>query len=125
MPKPGKVEINDREVYVTKGGNSIRKSVVGVLFHPVFSNLVLALTEGGEIHAIDTMLGAVTHERIATVKVNSNWAIDPNTMKLFVVGDVGRAVMFDARMGCDKLEKGCCRRIYAKSSANERLPVAK
>jgi hypothetical protein len=38
-----------------KVGDSLRKVVCGVLFHPVFDNLVLVLTEGGEIHAIDTL----------------------------------------------------------------------
>ena len=42
-----------------------------------------------------------------------------------MVGDIGRAVMFDAKMGCDKIPRGSKRTIYTKTSQNDRLPETK
>ena len=105
MPEPRDPKNEGKEVFVTKqrAGDRLKKVVCSVLFHPVFGNLVLALTEGGEIHAIDTFACAVIHESIAIVKINSNWAIDPVNLQLLVVGDLGRAIVFDCEFGAKKV----------------------
>lgn len=56
----------------------------------------------------------MVHERIAVVKVNSNWAIDFVHNQLFVVGDIGRAVVFDCEFGAKSVDKECKRTIYTK-----------
>ena len=51
---------------------------------------------------IDATNGETSHKNLAKVKLNSNWACDPNEMRMFVVGDIGRACLYDNAMGaCD------------------------
>lgn len=53
------------------------------------------MQEGGDIHVIDASNGSIAYEYVAKVKMNSNWACDKENQKLFVVGDVGKAIVFD------------------------------
>ena len=69
------------------------------MFHPYWKNVALVLQEGGNVHAVDVSNGMIVNEYIAMVQQNSSWAIDPATYRLMVVGDSGKAIMFDARMG--------------------------
>ena len=48
---------------------------------------------------VDCTNGAISHKNLGLAKMNSNWACDPEEMKMFVVGDVGRAILFDVSMG--------------------------
>jgi hypothetical protein len=48
---------------------------------------------------VDCTNGAVSHKNLALAKMNSNWACDPEEMRMLVVGDVGRACLFDLSMG--------------------------
>ena len=67
--------------------------------HPYFKNLALVLQEGGNIHAVDVSNGMIVNDFLAMVQVNSSWAIDPYNYFVMVVGDQGKAILFDARMG--------------------------
>ena len=128
IPDPIDPKLEGKEVFVTKQkvvGNRLRKNICSVLFHPVFGNLVLVLTEGGEIHAIDTFACAVVHQRIAVVKINSNWAIDTAKLHLLVVGDTGRAIVFDCDFGSSKVTRGAVHTVYAKQKDIVTLPVHK
>lgn len=40
-----------------RAGNAIRKTIVGVIIHPIFENIVFTLLEGGEVHAFDVSIG--------------------------------------------------------------------
>ena len=44
---------------------------------------------------IDATNGNVAHEYVAKAKINSNWAVDKWNQRIFIVGDVGRACIFD------------------------------
>jgi hypothetical protein len=77
----------------------LRKTVVDVLFHPHYENIVFTLLEGGQIHAFDSAVGSLVNENLAQVKVNSNWACDPFNMRVLIVGDTGKAALYDCAMG--------------------------
>ena len=47
---------------------------------------------------IDATNGNISHKNLAQAKMNSNWACDPQSMRMLVVGDVGRACLFDISM---------------------------
>ena len=47
---------------------------------------------------VDCTNGAISHKYLGLAKMNSNWACDPEEMRMLVVGDVGRAVLFDISM---------------------------
>jgi hypothetical protein len=53
------------------------------------------MQESGDIHMVDATNGSVAHEYVAKAKVNSNWALDKDNQRLLIVGDVGRACLFD------------------------------
>ena len=73
----------------------LKKTIVSLCFHPYYPNFICALQEGGDIHVIDASNGTVVYEYVAKVKMNSNWAVDKENQRLFVVGDVGKAIVFD------------------------------
>ena len=68
---------------------------MGLQLHPSHPNLVCVLQEGGDIHVLDASNGTIAHEYVAKAKMNSNWACDKEGQRMLVVGDVGKAVMFD------------------------------
>ena len=78
----------------------IRRTIVGLMFHPHWRNVALVLQEGGNIHGVDVSNGAIVNEYLAMVQMNSSWAIDPCSYRMMVVGDQGKAILFDAAMGC-------------------------
>ena len=89
-----------------QASNQIRRTIVGLKLHPYFTNLALVLQEGGNIHAVDVSNGMIVNDFLAMVQVNSSWAIDPYNYFVMVVGDQGKAILFDARMGAQsKLKK--------------------
>jgi hypothetical protein len=88
-----------------KSGDQIKQTVVGLVLHPVFENICFCLTEGGEIHSVDTSIGAIINTQLANVKINSNWAVDTNNMRILIVGDLGRAALFDCSMGGFEAER--------------------
>jgi hypothetical protein len=47
---------------------------------------------------IDGTNGNLSHKNLAQAKMNSNWACDPQEMRMLVVGDVGRACLYDISM---------------------------
>lgn len=51
---------------------------------------------------VDCTNGAISHKYLGLAKMNSNWACDPEEMRMLVVGDVGRAVLFDISMGANQ-----------------------
>lgn len=48
---------------------------------------------------VDISNGIVVNEFVAHVKVNSSWDVDKLTCRAFVVGDLGKAALFDISMG--------------------------
>lgn len=53
---------------------------------------------------IDATNGVISHKNLAKTKMNSCWACDPVEMNMFVIGDVGRARLYDISMYADKME---------------------
>lgn len=87
------------EKKLLRAGNAIRKTVVGIIIHPIFENIVFTLLEGGEIHVYDVSIGQLINQGVAQVKINSTWALDTINLRVLIVGDVGRATLFDCSMG--------------------------
>ena len=54
---------------------------------------------------VDATNGVISHKNLAKAKMNSNWACDPVEMRMFVIGDVGRARLFDISMDADELDQ--------------------
>ena len=81
-----------------ESNESLKKSIVGLFFHPFYQNHICVLQEGGDIHMIDATNGVISHTNLAKAKINSSWACDPYEMQAMVVGDVGRACLFDISM---------------------------
>ena len=75
------------------------KHIVGLMFHPVYSNVVFVMQEGGDVHAVDAQIGEVVAENVAQVQANSSWALDEENMRVFVCGDLGKAILYDISMG--------------------------
>lgn len=71
------------------------RAIVGLCFHPDNQNFICVMQESGDIHVIDATNGNVAHEYVAKAKVNSNWAIDRDNLRILIIGDVGRACLFD------------------------------
>ena len=69
------------------------------MFHPYWQNVALVLQEGGNIHAIDVSNGMIVNDYLAMVQMNSSWAMDPESYNMMVIGDQGKAILLDARMG--------------------------
>jgi hypothetical protein len=69
------------------------------MFHPYWKNVALVLQEGGNIHAVDISNGIIVSDYLAMVQMNSSWTIDPFSYYMMVVGDQGKAILLDARMG--------------------------
>lgn len=79
----------------------MKKSVVGLQFHPHFKSHICVLLESGDIHMIDATNGETSHKNLAKAKLNSNWACDPKEMRMLVIGDIGRACLYDISMGAN------------------------
>lgn len=79
---------------------SMRKSIVGLCFHPFYRNHICLMQESGNIHMIDAAAGEISYKDLAEAKTNSSWACDPFRLRMLVVGDVGMACLFDISMGC-------------------------
>jgi hypothetical protein len=54
---------------------------------------------------VDATNGVISHKHLAKAKMNSSWACDPTEMRMFVIGDVGRARLFDISMDADELDQ--------------------
>ena len=113
-----KFEENDK-----KTSYNMRRSVVGICFHPYYQNHVCVLQEGGDIHMVDATNGVISHKNLAKAKMNSNWACDPVEMRMFVIGDVGRARLFDISMDADELDQRAnMRSKVANNGKKKKLP---
>ena len=88
-----------------QASNMIRRTIVDVMFHPYWQNVALVLQEGGNVHAVDVSNGMIVNDFLAMVQMNSHWAIDPYNYHIMVVGDQGKAILFDARMGAANKQK--------------------
>jgi hypothetical protein len=53
------------------------------------------MQESGDIHIVDASNGLIVYEYVAKGKINSNWACDKDNQTILVVGDVGKAQLFD------------------------------
>jgi hypothetical protein len=53
------------------------------------------MQEGGDIHIVDASNGTICHEYVAKAKINSNWAVDKTNQRVLIVGDVGKACLFN------------------------------
>ena len=71
----------------------------------------------------------IVNEYLAMVQMNSCWAMDPNSYRMMVVGDQGKAILFDAKMGAQFRPKSALRNgdfgeIKEKKAVhNKRVPV--
>jgi len=88
-----------------KGKISLKRSVVGLFFHPAYKTIVIVLQEGGDVHAIDTSSGTVAFNYIFKAKLNSSWALDHVEQTLLVVGETGKAVLLDVNLTEDQLKR--------------------
>lgn len=71
---------NDRHIF---------KHIVGLLFHPIYQNLVFVMQEGGDVHGVDAQIGEIIAESVAVVPSNSSWALDEENLRVLVCGDLG------------------------------------
>jgi len=55
---------------------------------------------------VDGTNGVISHRNLAKAKMNSNWACDPEGMRMLIVGDLGKACLFDISMGAKDDEDG-------------------
>ena len=77
---------------------SMRRSIVGLCFHPYYQNHICVLQEAGNIHMIDGTAGVISDRNVAMAITNSSWACDPYRLRMLVVGDIGRGCLFDISM---------------------------
>ena len=70
-----------------------------MLFHPIYQNVVFVMQEGGDVHGVDAQIGEIVAENVAQVQANSNWALDEENLRVFVCGDLGKAILYDIDMG--------------------------
>ena len=75
---------------------------------------------------IDGTNGVISHTNLAKAKMNSSWACDPMEMRMLVVGDVGRACLFDISMGArdEMLGEAEDNKRQAKNSSNSGIGAA-
>ena len=57
------------------------------------------MQETGSIHLIDATNGVISHYNLASAKTNSSWACDKFKMRMMIIGDTGKASLFDISMG--------------------------
>ena len=50
-----------------KASSQIRRTIVGLTFHPHWKNVALVMQEGGNIHAVDVSNGMIVNEYLAMV----------------------------------------------------------
>jgi len=48
---------------------------------------------------VDASNGTVANDFVAYAKINSSWACDEENQTMLIVGDVGKAALFDISMG--------------------------
>jgi hypothetical protein len=65
------------------------------MFDPIFSNLVYVMQDSGNVHVVDISNGSIVSDYIAYMKVNSSWALSSKKGRVFVVGEMGMAALFD------------------------------
>lgn len=66
----------------------------------------------------------IVNDYLAMVQMNSSWAIDPFNFVMMVVGDQGKAVLFDAKMGANqKLKVQKHKDIFDQASFKEKKQV--
>ena len=88
-------EKNPSEV-ATEAQNQIRKRISDLMFHPFYSNLICILQDSGNVHLVDTSNGSIVADFVAFARANSSWACDKKKQNVFVVGDMGKAIMYNA-----------------------------
>ena len=99
------IQDKDDQSAIRKASGQIRKAIINAFFHPYYKNVAIVLQEGGNVHAVDVSNGQVVVEDICHVWPNSCWAVDEECYKVLVVGEDGRATLFDMRMGAPKNEE--------------------
>ena len=50
-----------------QASNQIRRTIVGLMFHPYWKNVAIVLQEGGNIHAVDVSNGEIVNHFLAQV----------------------------------------------------------
>jgi hypothetical protein len=53
-----------------------KRAIVAICIHPFYPNYICVMQEGGDIHIVDAINGAIAYEYVAKAKINSNWAVD-------------------------------------------------
>jgi len=77
----------------------MRRSIVGLCFHPYDQNHLCVLQEAGNIHMVRHVSGELSHPNVAEARTNSSWACDPYKLRMLVVGDNGEGRLYDISMG--------------------------
>jgi len=57
------------------------------------------MQETGSVHLIDATNGVISHYNLALAKTNSSWACDKFKLRMMIIGDTGKASLFDISMG--------------------------
>ena len=58
------------------------------------------MQESGHVHLIEAMNGSVYLRDIAIVQTNSSWACDIENYEIFIIGENGKAALYDISLGC-------------------------
>jgi len=64
---------------------------------------------------VDASNGTIVYEYVAKVKINSNWAVDKENQRLFVIGDVGKAIVFDMSFISQMMKTSLLQTFHEKS----------
>ena len=54
---------------------------------------------------LDLSIDSIVYTNVAQVKINSTMAIDSRNLRVLVIGDTGRAVLFDCSMDTEKFRQ--------------------
>ena len=58
---------NNQSSTQNQASSQIRRTIVGLMFHPYWKNVALVLQEGGNIHAVDVSNGEIVNHFLAQV----------------------------------------------------------
>ncbi len=105
FPLPDPLQEDQPNSKLTSVQSHIRKKISDVMFDPIFSNLVYVMQDSGNVHVVDISNGSIVSDYIAFMKVNSSWALSSKKGRVFVVGEMGMAALFDITLPSGVLEQ--------------------
>ena len=93
---PDPIDENNPHEVVTEAQNQIRKRISDLMFHPFYCNLICVMQDSGNVHVVDISNGSIVADFVAFARINASWACDKKKQNVFVIGDMGKATMFNA-----------------------------